>query len=179
MTIWVAISGVRRRNRDAYVLALLVVLAFDLFSVAAGTNYWLHYLIQPATVAALTGVVVARGSLARFLSLLTVVMAVVAWGVLVMSPPQTAEELVGEAVGAASSTDDSIVTLPGRSNVSYAAGLPSPYPYLWALPKHTLDPGGAELKNLLAGPRAPSLARHPSSGDPATATRVDRRQHRR
>jgi hypothetical protein len=157
LAIWVAISGVRRRNRDAYVLALLTVVAFDIFSVAAGTNYWLHYLIQPAVpVAALTGIVVARGSLARFLSVLAVATALVAWAVLVMSPPQTAEELVGEAVGAASYADDSIVTLPGRSNVSYAAGLPSPYPYLWALPKRTLDPGGAELKNLLAGPRAPT-----------------------
>ena len=89
LTVSVAISGVRRRNRDAYVVALLAVLAYDLFSVAAGTNYWLHYLIQPAVpVAALTGIVVARGSWARVLSVGAVVAAVVGWGVLVLSPPR-------------------------------------------------------------------------------------------
>ena len=88
LTVSVAISGVRRRNRDAYVVALLAVLAYDLFSVAAGTNYWLHYLIQPAVpVAALTGIVVARGSWARVLSVGAVVAAVVGWGVLVTVTP--------------------------------------------------------------------------------------------
>jgi len=157
LAVWVAISGVRRRHRDAPVLALLVVLVFDLFSVAAGTNYWLHYLIQPVVpVAALTGILVARGSLVRFLSVFAVVTALVGWVVLLISPPQTAEELVGEAIAEASSPQDSIVTLPGRSNVNFAAGLPSPYPYLWALPARTLDPGGVELKKLLGGPRAPT-----------------------
>ena len=157
LTVSVAISGVRRRNRDVYVLALLAVLGYDLFSVAAGTNYWLHYLIQPAVpVAALTGIVVARGSWARVLSVGAVVTAVVGWGVLVMSPPQTAEELVGEAIADVSTPGDSIVTLRGHSNVDYAAGLPSPYPHLWALPSRILDPGNAKLKRLLSGPQAPT-----------------------
>ena len=46
--------------------------------------------------------------------------------------------------------------MSGRSNVSYAAGLPSPYPYLWVLPARTRDPGSARLKELLAGPAAPT-----------------------
>jgi hypothetical protein len=87
------------------------------------------------------------------------------------SPPQTAEELVGKAIAGASRAGDSIVTVPGRPNVTYAAGLPSPYPYLWALPARTLDPGSARLKKLLAGPSAPTwvvavrrLHRPPSPG---------------
>ena len=157
LIVWVAVWGMRHRNRRAAVLALLAVVIFDVISVAAGTNYWLHYLIQPVVaVAALTGLVAARESWARAFSVGTVVMALLGWSVLMVSPPQTAEELVGEAIADASREGDSIVTLPGRPNVSYAAGLPSPYPYLWALPARTLDPGGARLKKLLAGPTAPT-----------------------
>jgi len=56
LTVRVVISGVPDTRRDMHVLALLVVLGWDLLSVAVRTNYWLHYLIQPAvSVAALTG----------------------------------------------------------------------------------------------------------------------------
>jgi 4-amino-4-deoxy-L-arabinose transferase-like glycosyltransferase len=157
LIVWVAVWGLRRRNRRASVLALLVLVAVDLLSVAGGTSYWLHYLIQPVVaVAALTGIVAARESWARALSVGTAVMALLGWSVLMVSPPQTAEELVGKAIAGASRADDSIVTVPGRSNVNYAAGLPSPYPYLWGLPARTRDPGRARLKELLAGPAAPT-----------------------
>jgi hypothetical protein len=157
--VWVALSGVRRRMRDANVLALLVVLTFDLVSVAAGTSYWLHYLIQPAVpVAALAGTMVARGSWVRVLSVGAAMMAFVGWAVLVFSPPQTSEEAVGKAIARVSLAGDSIITLRGRANIDFAAGLPSPYPYLWVLPARTLDPGRVELKQLLSGPRAPTWA---------------------
>ena len=157
LAVWGTCSGVRRRHRDVHVLALLAVLGFDLFSMAAGASYWLHYLVQPAVpVAALTGILAARGSWARFLVAWAVVASVVEWLVLVRSPPQTGEEMVGEAVAQVSTTDDTILTLPGRSNVDLAAGLRSPYPHLWALPARTLDPGSTDLKELLAGRRAPT-----------------------
>ena len=172
LIVWVAVWGLRRRNRRAAVLALLVVVAFDLISVAVGTNYWLHYLIQPVVaVAALTGIVATREPWGRAFSVGTVVMALLGWSVLMVSPPQTREELVGKAIAGASRAGDSVVTLPGRPNVNYAAGLPSPYPYLWVLPARTLDPGRARLKKLLAGPAAPTwvvairrLHRAPSPG---------------
>jgi hypothetical protein len=169
LAVWVAIAGVQRRHRDPRVLALLAVVAFDLFSVAAGAEYWLHYLIQPAVpVAALTGILVARGSLASVVSVGAAATGLLGWALLVMAPPQTAEEMVGEAIAEASSPNDSIVTLHGRSNVTYASGLPSPYPYLWALPAHTLDPQGAELKKVLSGARAPTwvVALPPVRRDP-------------
>jgi hypothetical protein len=154
---WVVISGVRTSRRDIHVLALLVVLAFDLVSVAGGTNYWLHYLIQPVVpVAALTGVVAARGSLVRVWGVVAAVMALAGWIVLLVSPPQTGEEMVGTAIAGASSPGDTIVSIPGHANVNYAAGLPSPYPYLWATPARTLDPRGVKLKRLLGGSRAPT-----------------------
>jgi hypothetical protein len=177
LVVGLLVAGVRRRHRDAVVLALLVVLVFDLFSVVAGTNYWLHYLVQPAVVvAALTGIVVARGSWLRWMSAAAVVTCLAGWTVLVLSPPQTEEELVGRAIARASQDGDSIVTVPGRANVSYAAGLRSPYPYLWALPARTLDPRGAGLRRLVAGPRAPTwlvtvraVRRHPRPGTVAAA----------
>ena len=63
---------------------------------------------------------------------------------------------MGEAIADVSAPQDTIVTLPGQSNVNYAAGLASPYPHLWALPARTLDPRGRRLKRLLAGPQAPT-----------------------
>ncbi|HVH93567.1 MAG TPA: hypothetical protein VM688_01470 [Nocardioidaceae bacterium] len=157
LTVWVVISGVRATRRDMHVLALLVVLGFDLLSVAVGTNYWLHYLIQPAVpVAALAGILAARGSLVRVWTIVAVMMALVGWTVLMVSPPQTGEELVGKAIAGAASRDDTILTIPGHPNVNYAAGLHVPYRYMWALPARTLDPGKVKLRTLLGGPRAPT-----------------------
>ena len=146
------------RLLDLGVAALLSGLLLLIVWVAVwGARHWLHYLIQPVVpVAALTGLVAARESWARAFSAGTVVMALLGWSVLMASPPQTAEELVGEAIAGSSRAGDSIVTLRGRPNVSYAAGLPSPYPYLWALPARTRDPGSARLEGLLAGPAAPT-----------------------
>ena len=158
LAVWALLAGLRRPNRDAGVLALLTVLGFDVVSIAAGTSYWLHYLVQPVVaVAALTGVLAARGSLARVLSVAAVVSALIGWGLLMARPPQTGQEIVGEAVAGAAEPGDTIITLPGRADVNLAAGLTSsPYPYLWLLPARTLDPGGTRLKQVLAGPTAPT-----------------------
>jgi hypothetical protein len=156
LALWVVFSGVRRSNRDAWVGALLVVLVFDLYSIAAGGNFWLHYLIQPVVpVAALAGILVARGSWLRVVVVLSVPLALASWVMLLTAPPQTAEELVGQAIGRVAHPGDSIVTVMGRANVNYAAGLSSPYPYLWEVPAATLDPGGAKLARLLESDRAP------------------------
>jgi hypothetical protein len=157
LMVWVMVTGVRTSRRDIHVLALLVVLVFDLVSVAGGTNYWLHYLVQPVVpVAALTGILAARGSRVRVWGVVAAVMALVGWAVLVLSPPQTGEEMVGRAIAGASSPGDTIISIPGHANVNYAAGMSSPYPYLWATPARTLDSGETKLKRLLGGPRAPT-----------------------
>jgi hypothetical protein len=157
LMVWVMVTGVRTSRRDIHVLALLVVLVFDLVSVAGGTNYWLHYLVQPVVpVATLTGILAARGSRVRVWGVVAAAMAFVGWGVLLLSPPQTGEEMVGTAIAGASSPGDTIVSIPGHANIVYAAGLSSPYPYLWATPARTLDPGGVKLRRLLAGARAPT-----------------------
>jgi hypothetical protein len=63
---------------------------------------------------------------------------------------------VGSAIGAASAPDDTIVTLYGHSDVDQAAGLSSPYPYLWSLPTKTRDPQLRQLAAVLSGPTAPT-----------------------
>ncbi len=73
-----------------------------------------------------------------------------------MAPPQTAEEQIGLAVGKVAEPGDSLVTVWGRANVGFAAGLASPYPYLWVVPALARDPGAAQLKALLASDRAPT-----------------------
>ena len=63
------VGGLRRNpatHRHAYVLELLAC-SLRRFSAAAGTSYWLHYL-SSLPVAALPGIVAARGSFIRVLA---------------------------------------------------------------------------------------------------------------
>ena len=78
-----------------------------------------------------------------------------------------------------SNPDDTIVTTWGHAGITRASGLRSPYPYLWSLPAHTLDPELTDLSRLLAGPRAPtwfvtwhSTATWTFNGHGAAAARV-------
>ncbi len=157
LAVWVVVAGVRRGRRDAHVGALLTVLVFDLVSISAGGNFWLHYLMQlTVPVAALAGIVIARGSSVRVVALLLIPLTLAGWVVLVLSPPQTAEELIGGAVGRVAEPGDSLVTVWGRADVGFAAVLPAPYPYLWVVPAHGRDPGARGLKKLLASDDAPT-----------------------
>jgi hypothetical protein len=157
LLVWVAATSARRSRRDANVLALLTVLAFDVVSVLAGTSFWLHYLIQPSVpVAALVGILVARGSRVRLLVLALVPITLLEWVAFVLSSPQTAEEQVGRAIGRVAHPGDSLVTLWGHANVGRAAGLSSPYPYLWVVPARTRDPSAADLEELLSGDSGPT-----------------------
>jgi hypothetical protein len=148
---------VGRDRRDSFVWALVVLLGYDVFSVGAGTNYWLHYLVQPTVAAAaLLAILIVRGARLRVVPLVAGLMSALGVVVLVLTPPNTAEEAVGQAIGTVSLPGDAIITWPGRSNINYAAHLPSPYPYLWLLPAHTLDHGFRQLKALLRSSHRPT-----------------------
>jgi hypothetical protein len=67
-----------------------------------------------------------------------------------------AASVVGEAVGHAARPGDTIVSALGAADVVRGSGLRSPYPYLWSLPAHTLDPHLEGLRALLEGPHAPT-----------------------
>jgi hypothetical protein len=147
-----------RRLRSTALRGLVVVVSFDLVSIALGGSYWNHYLIQLVVpTAVLSGVLVAaRHPGARALVAVTVVAAGIALGVTVARPDPTAGTSVGQAVGDVARPRDTIVTTWGHADVTRASGLGSPYPYLWSLPARTLDPRLTALTSLLAGTRAPT-----------------------
>jgi hypothetical protein len=142
----------------AAVVALLVLTVYDAGSVAAGGSYWTHYVLQLAVPTALmAGVLVLR---ARRVG--TVVVAVVVacaasgWIVALQARVPAAGPVVGSAIAAASEPGDAIVSLLGDGSMVATAGLSAPYPYLWSLPAHVLDPHFRRLTALLRSDSAPS-----------------------
>jgi hypothetical protein len=66
------------------------------------------------------------------------------------------EVRTGDAIAESAAPGDTLVVFGGRPDLQTASGLASPYPYLWSLPMRTRDPGYADLRELLAGPDAPT-----------------------
>ena len=78
---------------------------------------------------------------------------------------------------------DTAVVAYGQPNVLAAAGMASPYPYLWSLPVRTLDPDLTAVAAVLAGadrPRGSSTGRASTRGriDPAALRPVLARHYR-
>ncbi len=150
------------RRRSAAVVGVLAVVAFGLFSVAAGGSAWLHYLVQLCgPVAVLTGVAAAtyrfRGRLAVAAALTLVLIA----GLVEQSrqsdtPTQTMRERSGQAIADVSEPGDSIVVFPYGANIAYASGLDTPYPYLWMLPAIVRDTDLSTLAGLVRGEDPPT-----------------------
>ena len=138
--------------------ALVATLCFDIVSVALGGNFWIHYLVELVVpVSIVAGLLVARHQplecsprrLRRHRSR----SPGASWSLV---PDSTAGSSVGRAVGRVAGHRDTIVTVWGHADVTRSSGLRSPYPYLWSLPAHTLDPRQTLLDAVLAGPRAPT-----------------------
>jgi hypothetical protein len=148
----------RRRLGGTVVWALVVTVVFETASVLAGGSYWNHYLVQlVGPLSALVGVAAARSMVSSRVAVVVVVLVgVVAWVVALPRDTSSMPGDVGSAIGAASAPDDTIVTLYGHSDVDQAAGLSSPYPYLWSLPTKTRDPQLRQLAAVLSGPTAPT-----------------------
>jgi hypothetical protein len=148
----------RRRLGGTVVWALVVTVCFEVASVLAGGSYWNHYLIQlVGPLSVLVGVAAGRASRsARAVLLASTVAALIAWSVALPWQGVSMDEKVGSAIGTVSTPDDTIVTLYGHSDVVFASGLPSPYPYLWSLPTKARDPQLETLTEVLSGPQAPT-----------------------
>jgi hypothetical protein len=83
--------------------------------------------------------------------------AMVAWAAWNAAGLQEFDEVhTGEALASAAAPGDTLVVFGGRPDLQDASGLGSPYPYLWSLPMRARDPGYADLRELLAGPDAPT-----------------------
>ncbi len=159
-------------------LALLLVLVFDVASVVLGGSFWSHYLVQLGVPVSLgVGLAApARPRGAHAVAGLAVVSAILATTVTAtFATPSTDGDTIGSSIAAAAEPGDTVVALSGHANVNYASGLPSPYPYLWTLPRRTLDPRYAQLATLLRSDRAPTWLVSDSAHLVRTADLVKRR----
>jgi hypothetical protein len=141
------------------------VVATEVVMVALGGSYWPYYLyaLVPGTALAvghLAGRPPLRGSLMRVATVGIVassILGLASWsGGAISGAHDFTEASTGEAVAGAAAPGDTLVVFGGRADIQYAAGLPSPYPYLWSLQMRTLDPRYERLQTLLAGPSAPT-----------------------
>lgn len=160
----VAALLVRRRVTRVHALAvplagaMLAITAYAVVSIGLGGNYWLHYLVQlvlPASLA--TGLLVA--SLPRLgmrLAALATAVAAVGWMIGMTTDTSATGASIGGAIHRVSVPGDTIVSLLGDGEIVRTAGLSSPYPYLWSLPARTLDPQLSRLRQVMAGPQAPT-----------------------
>ena len=136
-----------------------MTVGFEVISALAGGSYWSHYLIQMvAPLAVLVGVAAARGSdVRRVVLVASTVVCAVAWTV---AFPWQTSSLAGERRARPSVLSLPRTTPSSRSTATptstSAAGLSSPYPYLWSLPTKTRDPQLRELADVLSGPQAPT-----------------------
>jgi len=152
------VATTRRRAWNAAVVALASTVAFDVFSIAFGGGYWLHYLAEMAVpLAVWAGVLVARGAaVPRISVLLVTAVSMVSLLVTGLQPSTSTGQQVGTAIARAAEPGDTLTTLYGEADVNLASGLPSPYQYLWSLPIKTLDPELASLDSVLRSPQAPT-----------------------
>ncbi|MCW2767068.1 MAG: hypothetical protein JWO11_3027 [Nocardioides sp.] len=153
------------RGRGLVGLALIAMTAFDVIGIVVGANYWHAYLIPLIPDLALVGALVCAGRRWQG-NLVRVTAAAVALSSAFALVGLTRDQLdepgvpsawdTGLAIAAVARPGDTIVSLYGSPGVIDASTLDSPYRHLWSLPMRTLDPELAELRDLLAGPDAPT-----------------------
>ena len=161
-------AGAARRGsagsevRDLRLLALAVV-AWEVFAVAVGGSYWLHYLVGTVPGLVLTVAAVARqwsaprlrwtaaalGYAAIIALASAVVLAVRVGG------PSTDVQVENYLAAHARPGDTGVVAF-GNPALLQGAGLSSPYPELWSLPVRVRDPDLTQFDTVLEGTDRPS-----------------------
>jgi hypothetical protein len=131
--------------------------------IAAGGNFWPHYLIALVPTVSLAVGLAARPWLSgrtasRALVVAVVLVTATASPVAAFESETTPSEayVTGHWVGASSRPGDTIVVPFTHANVIEASGLEPGYPYAWSLPVRTLDPHLRLLVRTLEGTRAPT-----------------------
>lgn len=139
---------------------VLAMTAWELFAIAAGGSYWLHYLtgIVPGLVLL---VATARpgprsGPALRGAVAYSVAAAIAVWASWALAPPQVAPEArVSSYLREHARPTDGVVVGFGHPEIIAATGLDSPYENLWSLPARVRDPHLAHLHGVMAGDSAP------------------------
>ncbi len=176
MTVAFATNVRRLRRPDPLTLAIAAATVSALAGIAAGGNYWSHYLIAliPMTslAAALTvtappmgpdgtaGSPVARQG-HRILRVLVVVTVALTAGTAVVvayrdvRAPSTVAA-TARWIADSARPGDTLTVAYTHANVLQASGLAPAYPYAWSLPLRTLDPNLVLLSDRLRAADGPT-----------------------
>lgn len=174
---------------DARLLALAVV-AWEVFAVAVGGSYWLHYLVGTVPGLVLTVAAVARLGPARlrWTAAVLAYAAVLALASAVslairVSGPSTDVQVESYLAAHARPGDTGVVAF-GNPALLQGAGLSSPYPELWSLPVRVRDPDLTQFDAVIEGNDRPAWVVVSGSSvgtwgvDPGTAQAIlDREYH--
>jgi hypothetical protein len=157
MVVAAALLGVRRPVREPVLLwAALTTLAWEVTGALVGGSYWLHYLIAVVPGLVLLTAASGRGRWLRLVAGYAATCAGLTITFALQHPvPMSSDAAVAAYIRAESHPGDTMVVELGHPNMVRAAGLQSPYEYLWSLTARVRDPKLAEFGRLLAGPDAP------------------------
>ncbi|MFE7226035.1 hypothetical protein ACFU7D_14690 [Nocardioides sp. NPDC057577] len=137
----------------------LALTAWEVFGIAAGGSYWLHYLtgIVPGLVLLVAIAPPRAGRALTRAVAYTVAVTLTVWTYRVASPPPPSPEAQVSTYlrEHAHSSTDSVVVGFGHPEIVAASGQYSAYEYLWSLPVRVRDPELNRLHSVLAGPSAP------------------------
>ncbi|RYP82781.1 hypothetical protein EKO23_21060 [Nocardioides guangzhouensis] len=161
----VMVFGARRWRRGPAAPVLwtaLVVVGWEVFTVAAGGSYWLHYLVALVPGLVLCGSLaaaspgrlrIAAGAALGYAALV----ATVALAVLLVHPVgQSKDGGVDTWLVAHARPGDTAVVAYGHPDILESTGMSSPYPGLWSLPVRVRDPRLTDLATVLAGSDRPT-----------------------
>ncbi|MER7605321.1 hypothetical protein [Nocardioides sp. NPDC127503] len=159
LVLVVAVAAVLMRGAPL-AAPVLAMTAWELFAIAAGGSYWLHYLtgVVPGLVLL---VAIARpgprsGLALRCAVAYSAAAAIAVWASYALAPPQvTPEGRVSSYLREHARPTDGVVVGFGHPEIIAASGLDSPYENLWSLPARVRDPHLAHLHGVMAGASAP------------------------
>lgn len=173
--------GVALRRLRPVSVAALVMLGTDVTVLVLSGSFWAAYLyaLVPSVVMTWACVRVselpsrshgnaltvrARGKwhprrevLLVALCVVSAVASLVGWNWRIWlngEPPR--QHVLAREIARVSAPGDTLTVYGGRPDLQWATGLDSPYEHLWSLPMRTMDPDLAELRDVLAGPDAPT-----------------------
>lgn len=163
---WQLFAAVRRADGPLRVkLALLAMFGYGVFSVAAGSSWWTHYLLQFGPVLAMGTALATQRPLTRrwpqlaaaAVTVASVVGCLVGIGQVATARVEgTRDEIVGTYLRSVSKPGDSVVLAYGAPSITEISGLSTPYKYAWSLPIRARDPRLTELVATLRGESAPT-----------------------
>ena len=146
-------------------IALVAMLAYVVFSIAAGASWWTHYLLQLGPVLAMGAALASRRSLPAWrnhgpTTLLAIASTVgAAIGVQQMAAGELAAQhdfVVADFLKSASEPGDTVVLAYGSPSIIEESGLTTNYRYAWSLPVRIRDAQLLLLVDTLNGPEPPT-----------------------